>query len=551
MTAKIFKAILIVVVFILSVAFLIMSIYSYKYSLETTSAQIKNDLYLISNAVEQTGIEYLEDIDNNKYRITWIDTNGDVLFDSQINPDTTDNHSEREEIKEAVENNNGSSIRYSETTGQKMIYEAEKLADDTILRISVTKRSSFIILLDMMKPMVTIYFVLIVISVIIAKIISGKITYPINSLNLDYPLDNNTYEELSPILNRLNRQNHRIDNKVNELKQKTDEFQFITESMNEGIILLDSNKKILSMNIAAAKFIGIESKYIGRVFTEIQPESEINVAVEKAFGIGNGRVRINKNGCEYQFDISRIERENGHTVGAVLLVFDVTEQVNAERMRREFSANVSHELKTPLQTIMGSAELIENNLVESEDIPKFIGNIKKESQRLLSLIQDIIRLSQLDEGEQLPKEIIRLDILINDIFDTLSEVANEKNIKLIFKGNEIEFYGVKHLVYEIFYNLCDNAIKYNKESGAVTVEMLDNTDEISVKITDTGIGIPVEHQSRIFERFYRVDKSHSKKSGGTGLGLSIVKHAVMYHNGDVTLESIFGKGTTIKVTLKK
>lgn len=551
MTAKIFRAIFFVVFFIMSAAMLVMSAYSYEYVLETKVAQLKNDLYLISNAVEQTGIEYLEDIDSNKYRITWIEPDGDILFDSHIDSDAMVNHLQREEIKEAIANNSGSSIRYSETTGQKMIYEAEKLPDDTILRIAVTKRSSYTILLDLIKPMLIIYFTLIIISVITAKRISGKITHPLNTLNLDYPLDNNTYEELSPILNRLSRQNRRIDNKINELKQKTDEFQFITESMNEGIILLDSNKKILSMNIAAAKYIGIEGKCIGKIFTEIQSEAEINVAVEKAFGIGNGRVRVKKKECEYQFDISRIEKENGQTVGAVLLAFDVTEQANAERMRREFSANVSHELKTPLQTIMGSAELIENNLVESKDIPKFIRNIKKESQRLLSLIQDIIRLSQLDEGEQLPKENIQLDILVKDIFETLSETAKEKNIKLIFKGNNIEFYGVKHLVYEIFYNLCDNAVKYNKENGSVTVEITEQSNEIFVKITDTGIGIPVEHQSRIFERFYRVDKSHSKKSGGTGLGLSIVKHAVMYHNGNVTLESILGKGTIVTLIFKK
>ncbi len=385
-----------------------------------------------------------------------------------------------------------------------------------------------------------------VISAVAAKVMSKRIVKPINTINPDYPLDSSTYDELAPLLNRIHQQNRRINHKINELKQKKDEFTLITQSMKEGLILLDAEKRILSINPAGMELTDSGRECIGGNFLKIERRQDVNIAVERAFGIGHGEIRTVKNEREYQYIISRIEN-NGTTVGAVVLAFDITEQANAERMRREFSANVSHELKTPLQTIMGSAELIENGIVASEDMPRFVGNIRKESQRLLTLIEDIIRLSQLDEGGQMPRENIALGTLVQEIFDVLSKTASQKNITLFSEGENISIYGVRHLIYEVFYNLCDNAVKYNRENGSVKVTLSQNAKEVVCKISDTGIGIPQEHQSRIFERFYRVDKSHSKKSGGTGLGLSIVKHAVAYHNGTVSLESSPDNGTTVAV----
>ncbi len=551
MKRKIFRAILSASMVVLCAVLFVITGYLYRYYSLVQYEQLRDELYLVSTATELTGLEYLESLHYNNYRITWIAPDGEVFFDSKTNTQLMENHMDREEIQEALKTGRGSSSRTSETFAEKTFYEAVRLSDNTILRMSVSRASGIYVVLSMLRPVIVIVGIAVIISAVIASKMSKKITRPINSIDLDYPLDNNTYDELRPLLNRIHQQNRKISHKVNELKQKTDEFELITESMREGLVLLDSSKRILSINPAAMKLIGADKECIGENFLRIERKTDINFAVEGAFGIGHGEIRVQKNECEYQYIISRISEGNGQTVGAVLLAFDVTEQANAERMRREFSANVSHELKTPLQTIMGSAELMENGLVAPQDTERFVGHIRKEAQRLLSLVQDIIRLSQLDEGGQMPKENISLDSLLKDVIEALSKSAEEKNITLSLKGENVNLYGVRHLIYEIFYNLCDNAIKYNKEKGSVTTELLENSAEIICKITDTGIGIPPEHQDRIFERFYRVDKSHSKKSGGTGLGLSIVKHAVSYHNGTISLESEVDKGTTVTIKFKK
>ena len=548
MTSKIFRAIFLTSVVTLCTALFAITAFLYNYFTGIQSNRIKDELYLVSIAAEQSGIDYLENLTYENYRITWTNSEGDILFDSEAESENKENYHDREEISGAVEN--GSSVKPSLTLSEENLYETVRLSDGTTLRMSATRTGSIVSVLCMLIPIIVIIFISVIISAVLAHKMSKRITKPLNTIDLDYPLDNNTYVELAPLLNRIHQQNRSINHKINELKQKTEEFALITESMKEGLVLLDSNKRILSINPAAINIIGAERESVGEDFLKIERRNDINIAVERAFGIGHCEIRVRKNDYEYQFDISRIEN-NGKTVGAVLLAFDVTEHANSERMRKEFSANVSHELKTPLQTIMGSAELLENGLVKPDDISRFVGHIGKEAGRLLSLVEDIIRLSQLDEGGQMPKENILLDEVIGDVFDVLSKSAAEKNITFNLIGDNVSIFGVRQLFFEIIYNLCDNAVKYNKENGSVTVNLCETVGEIVCRISDNGIGIPPEHQPRIFERFYRVDKSHSRKSGGTGLGLSIVKHAVVYHNGTISLESTVGKGTTVILKFPK
>ncbi len=550
MTSKIFRAILSAAVTVLAVALVVTTMLLYKYFTGVQKNQLKDELYLVSVAVEQSGKDYLSKLEYENYRITWVAEDGKVIFDSKVNSHEMENHLEREEISEAFKHGTGSSQRHSDTLMENTIYEAVRISDGTVLRMSLSIMSGVIVFISMLQPIIVIVIIAIIISAVLANKMSKKITKPLNSLDLNYPLDNNTYEELLPLLKRIDQQKRKINHKVRELKQKKDEFALITENMREGLILLDSNKQILSINRSAMELIGATDECVGEDFLKVERRHDINTVVERAYGNGHCEIRIQKNNCEYQYDISRIQNEN-KTVGAVLLAFDVTEQANSERMRREFSANVSHELKTPLQTITGSAELIENGLVKSEDMPRFVGHIRKEAQRLVTLVDDIIRLSQLDEGGQMPKENISLKSITNEVFDILSDSALKKNISLKYVGEDVVISGVKRLLFEVIYNLCDNAIKYNKEDGEVIVNIFESEKDIICKISDTGIGIPIEHQTRIFERFYRVDKSHSKKSGGTGLGLSIVKHAVLYHNGEISLESKVDKGTSIIIKFSK
>ena len=360
-------------------------------------------------------------------------------------------------------------------------------------------------------------------------------------------MENDAYEELAPILEKLNRQHKQIARQMQELKQKSDEFEQITDSMNEGLVLLDQKGRILSMNAAAKRLFGADDSMIGQDFLTVDRSIDMSRAIEKALGGKRSEFRKERNGCEYQFMINRTESE-GKATGVVILCFDVSETAFAERNRKEVTANVSHELKTPLQSIIGSAELLENGLVKPEDTGRFVGNIKKEATRLIALINDIIRLSQMDEESELASEAVDLYDVAREVTEVLADSAAKKQVELQLRGDSCVIQGVRRYLYEIVYNLCDNAIRYNKEGGKVTIELKQQDGNVVLSVSDTGIGIPAEHQSRIFERFYRVDKSHSKETGGTGLGLSIVKHAIAYHGGTIQLDSVVGKGTTITVT---
>jgi len=433
-------------------------------------------------------------------------------------------------------------VRNSSTLTEQTYYEAQRLSDGTVLRISANQASAWALMMDLLWPIILIAVLAIGLSLILARRMARNIVEPMNKLDLEHPLSNNTYEELSPLLRRINKQHLQIDAQMRKLQRKTDEFIQITSHMQEGLVVLDKETHIRSINSAAMRIFRAEESCVGSSFFQVNRSNSLRQALNDALDKGHGSVMQELEGRIYRFDMSSIQSD-GNLLGAVILVVDVTETQNAEQMRREFSANVSHELKTPLQGIIGSAELLESGMVKTEDTPRFVGHIRKEAARLVNLIEDIIRLSQLDEGVQLPAEQVDMLQLAEDVKEILTPSAAEKNVKINVTGNGFAINGVRRMLQEIIYNLCDNAIKYNIPGGSVTIHAENNR----LVVSDTGIGIPAEHKDRIFERFYRVDKSHSKASGGTGLGLSIVKHAVAYHKAEIGLESTPGKGTTITV----
>ena len=548
MTKKIFKSILIVAGTVLLASIVIIMGCLYEYFSNIQKDKLADELDIAASAVELYGTDYLKNIDSERYRITWIQADGKVIYDTQAGADSMENHADRQEVKQALAEGEGSSSRYSDTLMEKTSYYARLLDDGSVLRVSTTYATAGLLVLGMLQPILVVLIAALVLSGILARRISKRIVEPMNSIDLDRPLENDTYEELSPLLNRINQQHKEIEMQMRYLKQRTDEFTQITESMKEGLILLDNKGNVLSINEAAQNILETDSDCIGQSFLSIERSRNINNAIQSAFEEGHSEIYAQYGSREYQVDISRIE-SGGETVGAVLLAFDITEQQNAQRNRREFTANVSHELKTPLQGIIGSAELIENGMVKPEDMPRFTGHIRKEASRLVTLIEDILRLSQLDEGRQMPSEQVDLFELADEVKSVLEGACEAKHINMKLMGEHVSIDGVKRLLYEIIYNLCDNAVKYNNEGGIADIDISSDEKNAYITVRDSGIGIPQDQQERVFERFYRVDKSHSKESGGTGLGLSIVKHAVSYHNGTVSMKSELGNGTEIRVAL--
>jgi len=542
MTNKIFRSTVLVAVTVLFCSLGVTMGILYSYFTDVQVNQLKDELGLASIGTQQYGIAYLENVETHHFRITWVDEDGTVLFDTQVDQTLMENHANREEIQEAQGFGAGSAVRTSSTLTERTYYEAVKLQDGTVLRISANQASALSLMLGMLWPILLITGLAVFLSALLARRMAKKIVEPLNKLDLKNPLKNKTYEELLPLLRRIHQQHNQINLQVEKLRQKNEEFSLITDAMQEGLILLNSEATILSMNPAARHIFEMEEDCVGKYFLSIERSNLMRAAVNDALDKGHGDARISYHGRVYQFDLSRIESE-GTVVGAVVLAFDVTDRINAEKLRREFSANVSHELKTPLQGIMGSAELMESGLVKSEDMPRFVAQIRKESSRLLNLIEDIIRLSQLDEGMAMPEEEVDMLQLALDVQASLKKNADDKQVKIEVSGEGFRLLGVRRWLYEAIYNLCDNAIKYNVQGGNVKMQI----ENRRLIISDTGIGIPKGHQDRVFERFYRVDKSHSKASGGTGLGLSIVKHAVLYHNALIHLDSTPGKGTTITI----
>ena len=546
MTKKIFQSILLVAGCVLLASLLIIVGFLYDYFGGVEKNQLRDELSLAAAAVEDGGTDYLSQLTADRYRLTWIAADGSVLYDTKTNAESLENHASRAEVSQALATGTGESTRYSSTLMEKTMYYAQRLDDGTVLRISISRATVGMIAVGMIQPLLIVLIVALILSGLLARRLSRRIVDPLNSLDLEHPLDNDAYEELSPLLKRIHRQHVEIQTQLRELREKTDEFTQITGSMREGLVLLDEHGSILSINAAAQALFGADAQCVGRDFLTIERSHEISAAIQAAAADGHSEVRAERAGRVYQFDISRITSD-GKFLGTVILAFDITEQEFAERNRREFTANVSHELKTPLQGIIGSAELIENGMVKPEDLPRFVGHIHAEAARLVTLIDDIIRLSQLDEGDAMPTEPVDLLAVSQEAAENLHDAAAARNVTVSVTGQPAVLPGVRRLIYEIVYNLCDNAIKYNRDGGRVDITVAHDADGSSITVADTGIGIAPEHQGRVFERFYRVDKSHSKASGGTGLGLSIVKHAVQYHHGRIQLESTPGTGTTIRV----
>ena len=543
MTKRIFRSIVIVATLVLFVCFGVTLDILYSHYSDLQWQQLGNELTIAQNGLEQYGEDYLDALSKGSFRFTWIDKSGSVLHDTEASYEEMDNHSDREEIMEAFAYGSGDSQRYSDTLTTKMLYKAVKLQDGSVLRISAAQDSVFALLLQVLVPLILIYAVAIGLSLVLARRMAKRIVHPLNDLNLDHPLTCHTYDELSPLLHRIEKQNKQITAQVELLMEKTDQFEQTTSSMSEGLVLLDEEGKILSINPAAARLFETSKACIGLDFFVVDRSPEMRSGIQKALTKQHVDFQINKHGCVYQIGISPIASEE-RLLGAVILAFDVSEQVNAQRNRQEFTANVSHELKTPLQSILSSAQLLQSGLVKQEDIQKFTGYICSETERLLQLISDIIRLSQLDEGGEYPKENVNLYQVCSQVLQTLIPAADQRNITVELHGDETEITGIRQLAYELIYNLCDNAIRYNKDNGNVVVTVKGR----SVIVQDTGIGIPKEHHARIFERFYRVDKSHSRETGGTGLGLSIAKHAAQRLNAKISLESAPDAGTTVTIS---
>lgn len=546
MTKKIFQSILLVAGAVLLASLLIIMGFLYDYFGGVEENQLRDELSLAAAAVEDGGTDYLSQLTADRYRLTWIAADGSVLYDTKTDAESLENHASRAEVSQALTTGTGESTRYSSTLMEKTMYYAQRLADGTVLRISISRATVGMIAVGMIQPLLIVLIAALILSGLLARRLSRRIVDPLNSLDLEHPLDNDAYEELSPLLKRIHRQHVEIQTQLRELHERTDEFTQITGSMREGLVLLDEHGSILSINAAAQALFGADAQCVGRDFLTIERSHELSAAIQAAVADGHSEVRAERAGRVYQFDISRITSD-GKFLGTVILAFDITEQEFAERNRREFTANVSHELKTPLQGIIGSAELIENGMVKPDDLPRFVGHIHAEAARLVTLIDDIIRLSQLDEGVEMPKENVELLSLAGEVAEDLRPAADKRSLTISVDGQTAVVFGVRRLLYEMLYNLCDNAIKYNRDGGRVDVTVAADADGSSITVADTGIGIAPEYQGRVFERFYRVDKSHSKASGGTGLGLSIVKHAMQLHHGRIELESTPGTGTTIRV----
>lgn len=547
MTKRIFRATLLVGVAVLIASLTLVMGALYSYFGRVQESQLRDELSLAAVGVEQNGMDYLRKLESDQYRITWLRADGAVLYDTRADAESMENHAQRQEVQQALATGEGESSRYSDTLLQKTVYYAKRLPDGTVLRLSAIRVTTGVLVLNMLQPILLVLAVALILSGVLASRLARRITEPLNRLDLEHPLENDTYEELAPLLRRMEHQRRQIDRQMDELRRRSEEFEQITGSMSEGLVLLDEAGVILSINPAARRLLDAAENCVGQDLLTVDRDVALSDALRQATEQGHSEFRGQRNGREYQFDVTRIQSE-GRTAGTVLLVFDVTERAFAERNRREFTANVSHELKTPLQGIIGSAELLENGLVKQEDVPRFIGHIRSEAQRLVTLIGDIIRLCQLDEGEPMPAEPVELLALAREAAESLQSAAAARNVTVTVEGEPVELTGVRRLLYEIVFNLCDNAIKYNTDGGRVQVTVTKENETAAVTVRDTGIGIPPDQQDRVFERFYRVDKSHSKASGGTGLGLSIVKHAVQYHHGAIHLQSEVGRGTAIRVT---
>ena len=528
---------------------LLVTIVYYANSDARMKSEVREETRFVRGAVELSGQDYLATVENTANRITLIDTDGTVLYDNQADPATMENHSDREEFQEASTAGAGEATRISDTIAEQTFYYAVKLQNGQVLRVAATTDSVFAAVLAVLPWILGVEVLVAVCTVLFSNFLTKKIVTPINRLDLDHPADNEIYDELSPLLGKISRQNEVIAQQMKSLREKQEEFTSITENMSEGFLVLDNNTDILSYNTSALRLLGAEAvpaeSHVSAL--ALNRSAGFRSAVDGALAGKRSEQLVRQGGRCCQVMANPVLRD-GEVEGAVVVILDITEREERENLRREFTANVSHELKTPLTSISGFAEIIKNGIVKPEDIPRFAGNIYEESQRLVTLVDDILNLSRLDEADvQLEREDFDLSSLARDVAGRLKASAKKNGVVITVIGDKAEINGVKSIVDEMVFNLVDNAAKYNKQNGRVTVTVDSSSDGTALTVTDTGIGIPQADVDRVFERFYRVDKSHSKEIGGTGLGLSIVKHGAAFHNAKVSLQSTEGEGTTVRL----
>lgn len=550
MTRRIFRSICLAAVVILLAAVVLISGALYSYFTTLQLQQLHTETTLAAQGVSHEGLAYFDSLPVTDCRITWIAADGTVLYDSRHSSGELENHLERSEVREALESGYGESIRYSHTVMEQSLYAALRLEDGTVLRLSNEQDSVLTLLLGMLRPMGLIVLVAVFLALVLASRLSRRIVRPLNNLNLKDPMSNREYPEIKPLLTRIESQQAQLRQQADALKSQQKRFDTVTRSMSEGLVLLDNKNTVLSMNPAAARQFGTTRDCIGCDFLTVNRTAPVCELIYQALTGKKGEQAVSLNGVDYHM-ISSPVRTEGIVTGVVLLLFDLTEKQKAEVLRREFTANVSHELKTPLHAISGYAELMKSGIVPPQDTTHFSDKIYGEAQRMIQLVEDILRLSRLDEGgTDMTWASVDLYQIARETTENLSGPAELAGITIALDGNSVAIHAIPQLVSGILFNLTDNAIKYNRPGGKVTICIHDQSDSVRLCVSDTGIGIPVEHRERVFERFYRVDKSHSKEVGGTGLGLSIVKHAVQILGASIRLDSNTN-GTTVTVTFPK
>lgn len=544
MNRKIFRSALLISLLVLASSFILSMGILYSYFESQLEKELRNEAMYISSALEMEGTDYLINIKNEDKRVTLIAPDGTVLADTSVDADKLENHLDREEIKAAMENGSGTSVRYSETLTEKVVYYAEKMENGNILRVSTRRYTVFTVLLGLAQPISIVIILAVILSFILSVRVSRSIVEPINALDLDHPESNDTYEELAPLLKRIALQHKTIERQLKEAQKQQEEFRLITENMTEGLLVIDRNMQLLSCNAAAQKLLHIHEPVSGNVLI-VNRSRGFRQAVEKVLDGSHVETEMQAEDKYYSI-IANPVYEEAFVIGGVIVILDITEQKLREQMRQEFTSNVSHELKTPLTSISGFAEMLMAGETDKATVMDFSKTIYDEAQRLIALVMDIIRVSELDEGSKaFEREQVDLYALSKEIMERLAPQAEKKRIKISISGGKAWIAGVRKILDEMIYNLCDNAIKYNKENGNVDVIVTCAQKEVCVTVRDTGIGIPEGSLDRVFERFYRVDKSRSRETGGTGLGLSIVKHGAAFHDARVELKSKINEGTAV------
>ncbi|SDJ07560.1 sensor histidine kinase [Streptococcus equinus] len=550
MVKKIFRSTLMVTLGILFLAVMLIMGVLYSYFAQVQKEQLRAETSLVAQGVNLEGKSYFDYLKVSGVRMTWIDHEGNVLYDNQYDAKKMDNHANRKEFKEALTDGKGESTRYSSTLTTKSLYLAQRLDNGTVIRLSVTQHSLLLLYIRMFQPFALIIILAITLSIWVARYTAKRIVAPLNDLDLDQPLKNEAYDEISPLLRRIDHHQKALSKQEALLNQKKEEFDTIISKIKEGIILLDAKCQVISINDAAQQLFQTDQTCLGKNILQLTRDLSFNKWLKSGLAGQKQEGIIHFDKESYKVLIRPILFE-GYVTGLVILLFDVTEQLQNEQLRHEFTANVSHELKTPLHVISGYSEMLASGMVSSEDTPHFAGKIYKESKRMVQLVEDIIKLSHLDEIDQVPMETLDVYAIAKNVLDSLSTKASQRQIRLQLTGQPTMMLGNPALIHSILYNICDNAITYNRDKGSVEVTITSNKKDVFLAIKDTGLGIPKEEQNRIFERFYRVDKSRSKKVGGTGLGLSIVKHALKLHNATIQVQSQENIGTQMLLTFHK